>query len=310
MKKSTRELRKLFSEGHDGWGKFIYGYSYVKWVNLTFYILRKGFQSIFPDPEVKLRCPEEISNREITELIEFVAANITPDTQHGKIVKLGDAKKIITLQRSIDLPDLEKIIPYKTARDLIINNPDHIAVFDCPCRSTKENPCEPLDVCIAIGEPFSGFALEHQINNAHKISQDEAVEIIRAEDARGHIHTVWFKDTLGGRMYCMCNCCRCCCTAMRAHFFGIPLLASSGYVSQVNDRCDGCSECIKFCQFKALMMDGEKAEVTQEKCMGCGVCESKCPQHAITLKKDPIKGEPLDLSALLPEEELTNFFKN
>jgi hypothetical protein len=243
MKKSTRELRKLFAEGPDGWGKFIYGYAYLKWVNWTFFNIRKRFESIFPDHEVKPCCPGETINPEVIELTEFIAANISPDTQHGKIVKLVDATKLVKLQKSISLINLEKVIPYKTARDLIVNNPDQIALIDCPCRMTKENPCKPVGVCMAVGEPYVSFALEHKINNAQKISQDEAVEILKAEDDRGHIHTAWFKDTLGGRMYCICNCCGCCCTSMRSHFVGIPLLASSGYLSQVGENCDGCGEC-------------------------------------------------------------------
>ena len=33
--------------------------------------------------------------------------------------------------------------------------------------------------------------------------------------------------------------------------------------------------------------------------MGCGVCVSKCPQEAISLQRDPAKGEPLELQKLI-----------
>jgi translation initiation factor RLI1 len=33
--------------------------------------------------------------------------------------------------------------------------------------------------------------------------------------------------------------------------------------------------------------------------MGCGVCVSKCPQEAIFLVREPAKGEPLELRALM-----------
>jgi ferredoxin len=298
MKPSTRALRKLFPEGPDGWGKFIYGYSYLKWVNPSIYNMRKNLQAFFPDPEVTLRYPIETAIPDNSELIEFVAANLSPDDTHGKVVRLGDAKNFFTLNENVSFLNLEKIIPYKTAKDLILTNPDHIAVIDCPCRSTKENPCEPKNVCMGIGEPYVSFMIEHNINNPRKISQDEAVEILKAEDDRGHIHTAYFKDTLGGRMYCMCNCCGCCCQSMRAHFFKVPIIAPSGYVSQITEVCDGCGECIKYCQFKALKMNGDKAESTYNECMGCGVCESKCPQGAISMRRDPAKGEPLDIVAL------------
>jgi len=188
----------------------------------------------------------------------------------------------------------------KVARDIILKNPDHIAVIDCPCRSTKEKPCEPLDVCMAVGEPFVGFLLEHKTNNARKLSQEEAVAILQAEDDRGHIHSAWFKDAMGDRFYAICNCCKCCCGAMRAHAFGIPMLAASGYVCEIREDCTGCGDCVDFCQFGAISMDGVGvAQVAYERCMGCGVCESKCPAGAITLALDPAKGAPLDLKALV-----------
>ncbi len=55
------------------------------------------------------------------------------------------------------------------------------------------------------------------------------------------------------RFYAICNCCECCCGAMQAQRNGTPMLASSGYVSQVDtDLCMGCGDCIPYCQFHAL----------------------------------------------------------
>jgi ferredoxin len=219
-------------------------------------------------------------------------------TYHSKVVKLDDAKALVSVDREISLTNLETVIPYKLARDIILKNPDHIAVIECTCRATKEKPCEPIDVCLLVGEPFVGFFLEHGTNNPRKISQGEAVEILKAEDDRGHIHTAWFKDAMGDRFYAICNCCRCCCGAMRAFFVNIPIIAPSGYVTEISEDCNGCGECAEYCQFGALSVN-DRASVDYEKCMGCGVCESKCPIEAISLKRDPAKGEPLDIRVLM-----------
>lgn len=152
-----------------------------------------------------------------------------------------------------------------------------------------------------MGEPYASFVLEHKTNNARKISQEEAVEIIEAEDDRGHIHTAWFKDAMGGRFYAICNCCKCCCAAMRAFRWGVPIIAPSGYVSEIGEDCNGCGQCIDFCQFEAITLKDERAEVIYDKCMGCGVCETKCPVDAISLKRDPAKGNPLDIKALMKQ---------
>jgi Pyruvate/2-oxoacid:ferredoxin oxidoreductase delta subunit len=39
--------------------------------------------------------------------------------------------------------------------------------------------------------------------------------------------------------------------------------------------------------------------VDSNACMGCGVCEGQCSQHAITLVRDERKGIPLDVRAMV-----------
>jgi len=88
---------------------------------------------------------------------------------------------------------------------------------------------------------------------------------------------------------------------MRAFRWGVPVIAPSGYVSEIGEDCNGCGQCIDFCQFEALTLKDERAEVIYDKCMGCGVCETKCPVDAISLKRDPAKGNPLDIKALMKQ---------
>lgn len=307
MKKSTQELHDLISDQVDDETSVLDGYMYLKWLNIYIYNLRSIAQLFSPDPEVKLRYPEERVTPEAEELTYMAAGKLLPSListetskYHAKVVKLDEAKSLITIDKDITITDTERVIPYKLARDIIMKNPDNIAVIDCPCRSTKEDPCEPLDVCMLVGDPFASFALEHETNNARKISQDEAVNILKAEDDRGHIHTAWFKESLGGRFYALCNCCGCCCAAMRGHFANVPLLAQSGYVSVVNDECNGCEECVEYCQFGAISVD-DRAQINYDKCMGCGVCETKCPVDAISLSREPEKGEPLDIKEMMAQ---------
>jgi ferredoxin len=224
------------------------------------------------------------------------------DGYHGKVVPLAAATQLVTVQEDVELGDLEQTIPYPMAREIVLKNPDHIVVLECPCRSVRPNPCLPLDVCLIIGEPFAGFVMEHHPRRARWISQDEAVQILQAEQERGHVSHAFFKDAMLGRFYAICNCCSCCCGAMQAQRNGTPMLASSGYVAQVDvDLCAACGTCADSCQFAAISVDDGLARVDWAACMGCGVCVSHCPQEAISLLRDPAKGEPLEIQKLIAE---------
>jgi heterodisulfide reductase subunit A-like polyferredoxin len=87
---------------------------------------------------------------------------------------------------------------------------------------------------------------------------------------------------------------------MNTHRNGTPMLASSGYVAQVDaELCTGCGTCGETCQFEAIAVDNGYACVDFAACMGCGVCVAHCPQEAIELVRDPAKGEPLEIQKLI-----------
>ena len=287
---------------------WLHGYVYARWPYLYISIgtgehplaplvlpLVRGLAGLFPSWPVKpvplgehAEVPRQSPNR-----ATFA------DTYHGKVVPLEAATRLVTVGEDIRLTDLEQVIPYAGARDIILKNPDHIVVLDCPCRASRPNPCQPIDICLIVGEPFAGFVAEHHPRRSRWITPEEAVEILRAEDERGHVHHAFFKDAMLGRFYAICNCCACCCGAMQAHQHGTPMLASSGYVGRVDvDLCIGCGDCSDFCQFGALSVN-DTAALDSAACMGCGVCVSRCAQGALSLVRDPIRGEPLEIRELI-----------
>ena len=222
------------------------------------------------------------------------------DTYHGKVVPHNEARQLVTVSQSIDLGDLEQVIPYNRARDIVMLNPDHIVVLECPCRASRSNPCLPLDVCLIVGEPFASFISEHHPRRARWITQQEAVEILRAEHERGHVHHAFFKDAMLDRFYAICNCCSCCCGAMQAWYNGVPMLAPSGYIITIDrSKCQSCGTCVEYCPFDALRMEAGKLIVDEEICMGCGVCIPKCERGAHSLVRDERKGVPLEIKKLI-----------
>lgn len=279
---------------------FIHGYIYGRWP--YFYIgAGKG-----KHPAARWLAPlGRLADRLITKKKKDEPAGETigfADTYHGKAVPLETAKTLVMIDEEIKIPDLEQVIPYKRARSIVMKNPDRIVALDCPCRAAMENPCTPIDVCLVVGDPFASFIREHQPERSRWITRDEAIEILQAEDERGHVHHAFFKDAMLERFYAICNCCECCCGAMNAHRTGTPMLASSGYIARVDeDLCIGCEDCVEYCQFGTMEMGAIVMEVNYEMCMGCGVCVDKCQQGALALVRDEAKGLPLEICALMDQ---------
>lgn len=243
-------------------------------------------------------------------LINYVYPRLGPrgkqwlsDRYHGKVLTQEQARAIITIDQDIPLLDLDQIIPYPMARDLVLKGPPDVAVYECHCRLVRASSCQPTQVCIAIGQLGVDFILEHNPQSSRRLTQAEALDLLRAEHERGHVHSAWFKDAILDRFYSICNCCRCCCGGIEGMLkYGIPMVAPSGYVAQVDEMlCAACATCEETCPFEAVQVNGT-AIVNWEACMGCGVCAGQCPNEAMSLVRDERKGIPLDVRLLTQEQ--------
>jgi NAD-dependent dihydropyrimidine dehydrogenase PreA subunit len=253
----------------------LHGYTYIRWQN--------QYVNLFVN---------HIGPRSSTKARKWWSS-----IYHSKVLTQDQAEAIIKVNEPISLRDLEQIVPYPVAREFVLNAPPDMVVWDCGCRNARKEPCLPIQVCMVIGQPFVDFILEHHPNTSRKLNQEEALDLLRAEHKRGHIHAMWFKDAMMGRNYAICNCCKCCCGGIETmNRYGIPMLASSGYVSSIDSQlCTLCGICVIACPFDALVMDNKIVSTTWEKCLGCGVCTGLCPEGVIQLVRDERKGIPLDV---------------
>ena len=65
------------------------------------------------------------------------------------------------------------------------------------------------------------------------------------------------------------------------------------------DRCAACGSCATICPFGAIAFNnGGERSYDWNACMGCGLCAEGCAQEALTLVRDPGKGDPLDLDLI------------
>jgi len=221
------------------------------------------------------------------------------DRYHGKVLTSELARKLIVMEHPIQRRDLERVLPYRTARQLIVQTPLEVVVYECPCRLSRTVHCQPTQVCMIAGQPFADLVLEHHPHTSRRLSRDEALALLQAEHERGHVHIAWFKNACLDRFFAICNCCSCCCGGIDAMLhYGIPMVTSSGFVALVDaQKCRACGKCESVCPFAAVHVS-EHAEVDAARCQGCGICVSRCGTGALSLRRDATRGAPLDVELL------------
>ena len=55
---------------------------------------------------------------------------------------------------------------------------------------------------------------------------------------------------------------------------------------QCDAGCLGCGLCVRQCQFEAISVTNNNAQIDYDKCKSCGRCASKCPAKIITKRVD------------------------
>ena len=239
------------------------------------------------------------------------------DRYHSKVLSAGDARKIFRLDENINLDSQKnkQVVPFRYATRIIFQEPRYIAVMDCPCK-TATGSCEPVACCIAVGRKLAGFWLDHcQKYHARRITQGEALAIVRHYRQKGHITQAFFKVATGGSTGVICNCCPQCCVSLKATAAvqgldpGLTMNAPAGYrVKHDPNRCNHCGVCVDICHFQAVAFTDGSRRYDPEDCMGCELCVEHCPNQALTLQVDPDKPLPLDLDriqAMLKSEPLS-----
>ena len=273
-----------------GLGKTLHGYVYGRWP--TFYIGMVMGRHPLSKPFI----PLEKLFRRLGLVSEDTYVRFV-DGYHGKVLEPGAARQLIEVQRPIEKALPEKMLPYTKAKNIILEAGDSVALMECPCRASKPEHCLPLDVCVVVGKVMVDFILTHHPEKSRQVTPDEALEVIRQSQRRGHAAHAFFKDAVLDRFYTICNCCSCCCAAIESHRHGTPTLASSGHVAVVDkERCTGCGLCLRRCPFEAMSMVHEEKALSQvdaAQCMGCGVCAFNCPALALSLVQVPERGQPL-----------------
>ena len=162
MHPSTKAFYEMFADEEKN--DFFGGYLYLKYINRFAAIASKSIG--LPYKEI---VHEDLGRLDegLAEMLEVYTQEISeasqggPETDiyHAKVVQLKDAVKLVTLNKDLNLSLPEQVVPWKVARDVILQNPESIAIGPCGCRLNSDKPClpYPMDVCVIVGDPAADF---------------------------------------------------------------------------------------------------------------------------------------------------------
>jgi NAD-dependent dihydropyrimidine dehydrogenase PreA subunit len=267
------------------------------------------FTSKTPDKERKYRLLPSVVGWSETP---FWAGKDTEDTRKlsplwlryreeafGEELARNDVPVMRVIPVSRTLQDSRDILPFDALKPRI-EAASYVAVAHCPCRMMKRSVGEgcdhSLENCLHFGA-MGRYMVEQGM--AREVTTEEALEILKEANEEGLVHASEnMKDHLGA----ICNCCGCCCIFLQTKKqMGIYTISSSNYVAGVDsDLCVGCGICEERCPVEAIAVNDENvAEVNQNICIGCGVCTPTCEAEAVDLvKRDEVKPPP-EISELM-----------
>jgi ferredoxin len=237
---------------------------------------RRMIEEFFSNPDRLTRDLEYLNRLEktpkfIRSMIGRIITGRQKKTHFGQVVPIEEIEKIFGFVKSI-------VRVACICRHITLNREKRYCygVSMSPDGGEFARIVRGLDKSFLAGPDMSGL---------ETLSKEEAVSAFRDHEREGLCHTVWtFKSPfIAG----VCNCDRSDCLAMRCTVtHSIPVMFRAEYIAEVDhDACNGCRECMRVCQFGAIVysVSNRKVAVDQKRCYGCGICRSLCKKNAIRL---------------------------
>ena len=209
--------------------------------------------------------------------------------EHIQMYQVLDAFRVLPVEETItkkEVLESTKIVPLEIASEML-KKARRIAVANCPCRTRERRCSSPLETCIAM-DKLADWEISRGM--AREITLDEAKQILKLSEEAGLVHETINSDTPD----VICNCCGCCCSLLRTVLvFGVEsAIMKSRYMATFDlKKCKDCKE--KLCTVKCIFGGIKKIDgnliINSQKCWGCGLCASVCPNDAIIMKE--VRGE-------------------
>jgi len=219
---------------------------------------------------------------------EFIKALFTKgETQLGRVFV---HEPVLTNEEALTVLDYERA-------SHVIDSARHISVGICYCRHKMQHlgrACDaPMEICMTFGNTARSL-IRHGI--AREVEKTEALDLLKVAYEN---NLVQFGENVQKRVAFICNCCGCCCEALRAaqkFAFLKPVHTTNFFPEVTSNGCTGCGRCVEVCPVKAITLVSANnpeqparriARVDPEVCLGCGVCVRNCRPGALTLSPRP-----------------------
>ena len=193
------------------------------------------------------------------------------------------------------------VASHNDIRHFVEASPGPFAALNCICRQGKDltgEPCRHTQArrnCLMIG---MAATMMTERGLARPVSKEEMLELLEEADREG---LVLQPQNTQNPMF-VCVCCGCCCGVLTsakrlprpAEFF------QTDFVAELDqEACQSCGVCETRCQMDAIASNDGPPKVLAERCIGCGLCVTTCPSGAARLlRKEGRKPPPSDTMAL------------
>lgn len=174
---------------------------------------------------------------------------------------------------------------YDNFRYYLENCGEPIVLNECICRKKNDiigKSCEKTDLresCFSFRSAGQAY-LDRGMGRV--ITKEEALKIIEQAEREGLV----LQAGNSQRPMSLCTCCGCCCNLLynEKRLDAPAQFLNSNFFAQVDeDLCSGCGVCETRCQMDAIEIINDISKINLDRCIGCGVCVPTCPEEAMTL---------------------------
>ncbi len=247
------------------------------------YALLPIMPGIFEFPYMKgkkKKIPENLSNLWKSYMPKFLKEVGSSRMRFSRVIPIED--EIITIPAILTYEMVYKLIDCAKT----------VGIAHCACRELEQKCNASREACMIFDETCDFLV---QRGFARYLSKEEMKEKLLKFDEEGLVHQV---NNSKDKLVFICNCCPCCCGLLRSLIeLGNPnVFTGSGFIPEVDEQyCTGCRICEdERCPMHAITVVNAVANVNKEKCIGCGLCVTGCPNSALKLVRREGIPEPAE----------------